>query len=619
MGNGIAFAYAYLDGRKPLELSVGLSSTEEMDWSSTISAVRCLETDCQGFKSSNLHGVQSSSNSLISFRVINMWIRDCIENHSICKESATSDKSLPTRLVDLGATKEVLPRICLGRDLPSDTMYVSLSHCWGGISIMRLLKSNLATFQQSMPVDELPKTFRDAMEVCKRLELRYIWIDSLCIIQDSPEDWDYESRRMGDVYSLALFNIAATRAKDGTVGCFARRSLMEVEPCKVYSTWSGLPATSYYCHDFKMPERSLDQAPLLERAWVIQELALAPRIVHFTQTQIFWECLERRACESFPDRIPKNSVIKLGINAAAIKSDLVSHPPHMWRDVLWAKLVQQYTKAKLTFAMKDKYIAISGLARKLIPQDEYVAGHRKSHILHELQWTAEPSMHYGIKRHVDARAPSWSWASIDGPVLLRQLIQEDQSYYVEILEFFIQTATDDPYGPVQRAYLRFKGLLVCLGFSVDVEMTGKHLRLRNGKLDSLKPGDLQTVSLSRLRWNIFLDEGRRQIGEKIYCLPFKLEGTTATGLLLDPTSTKGEYTRSGYFSVSTGDSYRLRLQSWLKMEPISEVERKPANYVNDFQELFKDPSIQIEDTSDLYEQKLGESENGLLQYTFTVV
>jgi hypothetical protein len=328
--------------------------------------------------------------------------------------------------------------------------------------------------------------------------------------------------------------------------------------------------------------------------------------------------LERRACELFPDRIPNNSVMKLGINAAAIKSDLVSYPPHMWRDVLWAKLVQRYTKAKLTFALKDKFIAISGLARKLIPQDEYVAGNRKSHILHELQWTAEPSTHYGVKRHVDARAPSWSWASIDGPVLLRRLIQEDQHYVVEILEFFIQTATDDSYGPVQSASLRFKGLLVCLGLSVDVEMTGKHLRLRNGRLDSLKPGDLQTASFSRLRWNIFLDEGRRQIGEKIYCLPFKLEGT-ATGLLLDPTSRKGEYTRSGYFSVSTDDSYRLRLQNWVKMEPIPEVERKPTNYVNDFQELFKDPSIQIEDTSDLYEQKLGESENGLLQHTFTIV
>jgi hypothetical protein len=126
------------------------------------------------------------------------------------------------------------------------------------------------------------------------------------------------------------------------------------------------------------------------------------------------------------------------------------------------------------------------------------------------------------------------------------------------------------------------------------------------------------VSFSRLQWNIFLDEGRRQIGEKIYCLPFKLEGTTATGLLLDPTTRKGEYTRSEYFSVFIEDR-RLVLQSWLKMEPIPEDERKPENSITDFQELFKDPSIQIEDTSDLYEQKLGESENGLLQYTFTIV
>jgi hypothetical protein len=91
-----------------------------------------------------------------------------------------------------------------------------------------------------------------------------------------------------------------------------------------------------------------------------------------------------------------------------------------------------------------------------------------------------------------------------------------------------------------------------------------------------------------------------------------------TGLLLDPTSRKGEYTRSGYFSVPIDDN-RLVLQNWLKMGPITEVEWKSENHVNDFQELFKDPSIQIEETSDLYEQKLGESENGLLQYTFTIV
>jgi len=109
-------------------------------------------------------------------------MRDCLEDHALCKESVMSDRFLPTRLVDLGGNSAIQPRICLGRDLPINTLYVSLLHCWGGISITKLLKSNLAAFKNGMAVDELSKTFRDAMELTKRVGVRYIWIDSLCII-----------------------------------------------------------------------------------------------------------------------------------------------------------------------------------------------------------------------------------------------------------------------------------------------------------------------------------------------------------------------------------------------------------------------------------------------------
>jgi len=377
---------------------------------------------------------------------------------------------------------------------------------------------------------------------------------------------------------------------------------MQVEPCRVDSTWNGLPATSYFCHDFKMLERNLDQAPLLERAWVVQELALAPRIVHFAQSQIFWECLECRACESFPAHIPNSSAMKLGLTAASLKSNIISYSPQMWRAALWSQLVQHYSEANLTFPTKDKFMAISGLARILIPQDQYVAGHIKAYLLEDLQWTADPSKDYRIKRRVQGRAPSWSWASIDGPVFLRnhQKQFEDKRYDVELLEIFIQPATDDPYGPAQRAYLRLKGLLVCVGLSTDVVVTGRDLRLRNGELDTSRPGDNEGASLSRFKWNVFLDEGRRQTGEQIHCLIFSLEGTVASGLLLDPTKRKGEYTRSGYFSVSLGDDYHRIIEDWLRMKPSSEVERALENHRFDFQELFKHTSIQIGDAPPIY-------------------
>jgi hypothetical protein len=102
--------------------------------------------------------------------------------------------------------------------------YASLSHCWGKLKIITLTTSNLAGFQHEIPLKELPKTFQEAIYVTRYLGLQYIWIDSLCILQDSSEDWAKESVQMADVYGAAEINIAATGAADGSGGCFFERS-----------------------------------------------------------------------------------------------------------------------------------------------------------------------------------------------------------------------------------------------------------------------------------------------------------------------------------------------------------------------------------------------------------
>lgn len=174
-------------------------------------------------------------------------------------------------------------------DLASDAQpYATLSHCWGQVEFMKLKKDNFRDMVQSITISELPKTFRDAVVVTRRLGIPFLWIDSLCIIQDSPEDWATESSSMRSIYKNCLVNIAATAAVDGSIGCFFDRVPVFARPCRIRVKKECM-------HDFVASSTWLDSvnhAPLYQRAWVIQEQLLAPRVLHFGEKQVFWECNE---------------------------------------------------------------------------------------------------------------------------------------------------------------------------------------------------------------------------------------------------------------------------------------------------------------------------------------
>ena len=175
--------------------------------------------------------------------------------HERCNARGSRPRKLPTRLIELspsplrGAGKDSLrddqsfvriqPRLCQGSELPFDTQYFTLSHCWDQLEMMTLTEENLNEMQLHVDISRITKTFREAMEMTVRLGVRYLWIDSLCIIQDSTagEDWKRESRLMGDVYQNALCNLGATKAKDGKDGLFSERMLFNVRPCVIESNW----------------------------------------------------------------------------------------------------------------------------------------------------------------------------------------------------------------------------------------------------------------------------------------------------------------------------------------------------------------------------------------------
>jgi hypothetical protein len=156
-------------------------------------------------------------------------------------------------------------------------------------------------FRDKIPKEAISKTFQDAIIITREFGIDYLWIDSLCIVQDDSEDWARESSSMAGVYGSSTLNIAASGASDGSIGCFFRRE----------ETWKCQVELSFYDRRSLvdvvprlMYERSLAAMPLSKRGWALQERVLPPRTLYFTSTEVFWECHQKTACETFPDEFP---------------------------------------------------------------------------------------------------------------------------------------------------------------------------------------------------------------------------------------------------------------------------------------------------------------------------
>ncbi|KAI1880380.1 hypothetical protein JX265_002001 [Neoarthrinium moseri] len=285
------------------------------------------------------------------------WLQACQSNHPTCQ--VASPGPLPTRLIYIGGS---CLKLCITEHIPQQSQYATLSHCWGLRKFTTLTTGNLSSFLNEIPVDALTKTFKHAVQITRALGLEYIWIDSMCIMQDSAHDWKRESALMADVYGNAEINIAATSAKDGTVGCFFERSgLWRCQICpdpqtgELFDICPGLTGSR--------------EDPLGSRGWVVQERYLARRMLHFTDEQIFWECDGNAACEVFPDGYPtfEHSKVLGYQDFRRIRKPFDFHR--------WTEVVSEYSKSKLT-KRSDLFVALAGIARKFETalKSEYVCG-----------------------------------------------------------------------------------------------------------------------------------------------------------------------------------------------------------------------------------------------------
>lgn len=227
------------------------------------------------------------------------WLTNCNDSHHCAPdETKQSETKLPTRVIHVTGTESQFS-LRLIQSTDEDSLktgrYLALSHCWGSMndsSRYCTYKSNVAARKQRLEYSDLPQTFQDAVRITLALNVPYLWIDSLCIIQDDALDWASESRRMEDIFSSAYCTIAASSATSSIMGFLGQRKR---RPCVPVASTQG---TFYVCKAIDDFQSDVAESVLNQRGWVLQERALSRRTIHFTSTQVYWECGRGIRCET---------------------------------------------------------------------------------------------------------------------------------------------------------------------------------------------------------------------------------------------------------------------------------------------------------------------------------
>ncbi|PMD48866.1 HET-domain-containing protein, partial [Hyaloscypha variabilis F] len=332
------------------------------------------------------------------------WLYVCQNSHTKCEQNKPLDRQLPTRLIEVGDTDMDL-RLCETLGLPQESQYLTLSHCWGGKVFTTLTRENVEQFLSHIPTKSLSKTFRDAIEVTRRLGFKYLWIDSLCIIQGDEVDWTKEASRMEFVYLNSALNIAASAAPDGDFGCFSTRIPDQLYGCKVLARDTpDVFDTAVWDITIEDMTSLFHNEVLKTRAWAFQESLLAPKTISFTNRQLVWECISTRACETFPNSYDVGTV-----TYPAIRIEYWDNPRRSI-SMKWSSLLMDYTEKKVTFD-KDKLVALSGVARLFAAKfgTTYVAGLWKEGLVTQLVWRVSDEPDTSVRNSM----PSWSWAAIN--------------------------------------------------------------------------------------------------------------------------------------------------------------------------------------------------------------
>ena len=429
------------------------------------------------------------------------WIRECKDQHNDCKTANVKKYQEgigyrpPSRLLEVrNQDGEVSVRLISTKDIPSDTKYMTLSYRWPKESVVRLLQANEASFRQRIDFHELPKTIQHAMLLVNIFECEYLWVDALCIMQDSELDWLQESAKMCDYYSHSALSISASTI-DPDLGFLGTRNPLAVMPCRIMPKGKADPVfIRQVLSDSVNSYDSLKEHPVHQRGWVFQERMLAPRILHFTDVEVVWECATDLASDIYPTQ-PWDATIKkwlAGIYAApedSVDRNDSTEPSENHHPILrhrglfcwspeievWPLLIEQYSTLNLTYE-SDRLAAIGGLARQAQKVTSgnwgrYLAGIWERDLAIQLDWSTDFEILLGVPKNPRSeiyKAPSWSWASVNCGVRYERSQTPTDDRWFDFVDVNLEYALG-VHGPVKSGWLCLRGSLVQMNISYPAE------------------------------------------------------------------------------------------------------------------------------------------------------
>jgi hypothetical protein len=391
---------------------------------------------------------------------------------------------------------------------------------------------------------------------------------------------------MRKIYKHTHFNISADHSENSRGGCFTDRLAYKMTPCPFDAPQVGrVFLVSQY--DITEP---LTYSPIAQRAWVTQERFLSPRVLHFTTDQLFWECAGTYACETFPHGVPQvcdNSTSwHYRAPANLPQANYIDRPTHY---KVWGQICHDYSHSRLSYT-SDKIIAFAGIAEEFqlrLPNDTYIAGLWKGHIIAGLLWRAmaihgRPTQANG-SNEADAapyitaampakyRAPSWSWLGKDCSIHWEWRNRFSLKELVTIQDISVDYADEtDRTGDINGGSITMSGFLRSAQWRQSGIIESIVLDGKSGDQLLMSPSN---VSFSESdHFTIQRDTGTSFPDVDIFCLPICTSSESGAissdnplieGLILGPTSEKDCYARLGYFET-VGDGYRRALFYGLK-------------------------------------------------------
>ncbi|OCL02039.1 HET-domain-containing protein, partial [Glonium stellatum] len=322
-----------------------------------------------GLEEASLISSHSSSDDCFTFA--QSCPRDCFSNHKVCQQVSTT--SLSKRVIDIGEDQMSIRLIepkCI------KAPYTALSHCWGDCQPLKSNRLNVHLRKEGIEWESLPRTFQDATTITRKIGLRYLRIDSLCILQDNDQDWETEPTSMGDVYRNAYLTIAATSASSGDIPFLTSRPDRYFKRLPFRFGDKRRPSTMIEVREIPDLDKDNNIGPLDRRAWAFQEYQLSTRILQYTEFELVWECREATYCECIGHKNNWHSCQRV----ASVHN--INKPQKVWHNAVY-----EFLKRQMKF-QSDKLPTLAGLA-KIVSKStgwNYCAGLGEENLVSDLVW-----------------------------------------------------------------------------------------------------------------------------------------------------------------------------------------------------------------------------------------